>query len=158
MTAVPLKYGIPDVALARVGGGSVNPSDFAGHSLVVVFCPVDLAAEVHELQEFAQHACQLESYDAWLITIHRSDAAPAPGPGCPTASAIDPDDLAWAAFLDIVDSTTLNRDEGSTFLFGRGGSLHHVWPGSGHAARVVDELSPQMPDLTKSESQGPIAR
>lgn len=158
MTADPLNYGIPDVALARVGGGSVNPSYFVGHPLVVVFCPVDQAAEAHELREFAKRACQLVSYDAWLITIHRNGAAPAQEPGCPAASAIDPHDLAWAAFLDIADANTLKRDEGATFLFGRGGSLQHVWPGSGHAARVIDELSQQMPDLTKSESQGPIAR
>jgi peroxiredoxin len=31
-------YGIPDIELPLPKGGTVNPSDFAGHELVVLFC------------------------------------------------------------------------------------------------------------------------
>ena len=38
-------------------------------------------------------------------------------------------------------AVALRREEGATFLFGRGGALQRVWAGSGHAADVLDELA-----------------
>ena len=37
-------YGIPDIELTLPKGGTVNPTDFIGHELVVLFCPLDHGA------------------------------------------------------------------------------------------------------------------
>lgn len=140
MNGTHLKYGIPDIELPRLTGGSVNPACFAGHPLVVVFCPVDRTGEAEALQHHATYASDLASYDAWLITIHRNGDAPAPGRL--TASAGDPEDLAWTAFGELAGpAPQLCREEGATFLFGRGGSLERIWRGTGHAPEVLAELA-----------------
>ena len=50
MNEATLSFGIPDIDLPRHGGGTVNPGDFAGHPLIVVFCPTDPAAVARELR------------------------------------------------------------------------------------------------------------
>lgn len=148
MTGTRLNYGIPDIDLPRHGGGTVNPGHFAGHPLVVVFCPADPDAEANELRQSAERVCDFDAYEAWLITIGRQSSAAALETGCPTASAYDPENRAWTAFKEIAGSEAgeLDRDQGATFLFGRGGSLQRAWPGCGHAAEVLAELGQRIPD------------
>jgi len=148
MVGTRLNYGIPDIELPRHGGGTVNPGDFAGHPLVVVFCPADPAAEAKELRQCAERVCEYDSYEAWLITIGREGGAPPVKSAGPSASAHDPGDMAWAAFKEIAgrQGSRLDRAEGATFLFGRGGSLQRSWPGCGHGAEVLAELAQRIPE------------
>lgn len=148
MTGTRLNYGIPDIDLPRDGGGTVNPGNFAGHPLIVVFCPADRAAEARELRRCAERVCDFDAYGAWLITIGREGGAGPLDADCPSASAYDPGDRAWAAFKEVAGGGAggLRRDQGATFLFGRGGSLQRSWPGCGHAAEVLAELGQRIPD------------
>lgn len=148
MIGTRLNYGIPDIQLHRHGGGTVNPGDFAGHPLIVVFLPDDPAAEAQELRRCVARVCEFDDYGAWLITIGR-ERGPAPlATDCPSASAHDPGDRAWAAFKGVAgpEAGKLDRSEGATFLFGRGGSLQRAWPGCGHGADVLAELAQRIPD------------
>lgn len=138
---LPLKYGIPDIELPRAVGGTVNPSCFAGHALAVVFCPTDRAAEVRELDDYARHASQFTGYDAWVLTVGGAAANPSASEACPVAAASDPDGRAWDAFRAIAGPPfPLRREDGATFLFGRGGALQHVRTGPGHAADLRNQL------------------
>lgn len=138
---LPLKYGIPDIELPRAVGGTVNPSCFAGHALAVVFCPADRAAEVRELDDYARHASQFTGYDAWVLTVGGAAANLSASEACRVAAASDPDGRAWDAFRAMAGpAVPLKRDDGATFLFGRGGALQHVWTGPGHAADLRNQL------------------
>jgi hypothetical protein len=53
MTTTQLNYGIPDVELSWSCGGSVNPSCFAGHQLVVLFLPEAANEQTEELESYA---------------------------------------------------------------------------------------------------------
>ena len=148
MTGTRLNYGIPDIDLPRPGGGTVNPGNFAGHPLIVVFCPADPTAEAFQLQQCEKRVCDFDDYEAWLITIGREGGAATPKAGSTSASAYDPGDVAWAAFKQVAGArgSELNRTEGATFLFGRGGSLQRAWPGCGHEAEVLAELAERIPE------------
>ena len=124
-----LKYGIPDLELPRLSGGKVSPAAFAGHALVVLFCPRGRDAETAALDQYATAACELSGYDAWLLTVIEQDGVSSE-PKCPCAIIYDPEGAAWEAFTKITEpDTKLERDQGATFLFARGGSLHHAWAG-----------------------------
>jgi peroxiredoxin len=148
MTGTRLNYGIPDIDLPRLGGGTVNPGDFAGHPLIVIFCPADPSAEARELRQCAERVDDYDGYEAWLITIGREVGASTLESDHPIASAYDPGDMAWAAFKDIAgrEADEYDRAEGATFLFGRGGSLQRAWPGCGHGAEVLAELEQRVPE------------
>ena len=141
MMTADLTYGIPDVELQRSGGGTLNPGCFAGHALVVLFLPTDPAAETRELNAYGEKVCDLVANDAWLIAAHgvgeraRSDHEPK------ITVAHDIGGSAWTAFEILAPSKLkLDRSEGATFLFGRGGSLQRVWAGPDHAADVTREF------------------
>lgn len=138
MNGHPLRYGIPDLKLPLRSGGTLNPSDFAGHQLVVVFCPLDPARSASELKDYERHSKQFSDCDSWLVTIGESSDAACAELAC---AADDADGNAWTAFANLSESpTNLERQEGAAFIFGRGGALQRVLPGSGHAAHVVQEL------------------
>jgi hypothetical protein len=125
-----LKFGIPDLELPRLSGGKVSPAAFAGHALVVLFCPRGEAAEAEALDMYASTACELSAYDAWLLTIVDQDGISPSQQKCPYAIVYDPEGTAWEAFAKVAErDLNLNRDQGATFLFARGGSLHRTWPG-----------------------------
>jgi hypothetical protein len=135
-------YGIPDIELPLTKGGTVNPTDFAGHELVVLFCPLDRVAAEREMADYNRQADQLSYNDAWMIAVgdagkvepaSRMTLAREPGPG------------AWQAFGESLDPPRqLPRKEGAVFLFGRGGCLTRAWQGAGHAREVADELGRRM--------------
>lgn len=122
-------YGIPDIDLPLPGGGTVNPSDFAGHELVVLFCPTDRGAAVRELTDYQRNADKFSYDDAWMIAV---------GGGINVLPASrmtltgEPDRRAWDAFCETMDPPRrLPREEGAVFLFGRGGCLTRLagaWP------------------------------
>jgi peroxiredoxin len=141
MSARP-KHGIPDIELPAPKGGTVNPSDFAGHELVVLFCPLDRIAAARELADYARQADQLSYNDAWMIAVSE-DAKTLPASRMTLAA--DPDLGAWRAFGESLDPPhQLPREEGAVFLFGRGGCLTRAWQGPGHADDVVHELGERM--------------
>ena len=142
MTAVELRFGIPNVDLAKVGGGFVNPSDFAGHQLIVVFCPTDPSAAAQELSEYSACASELCANDAWIIGICDDEAASAIAARQSCFSvATDQQRAAWSAFQKLSKHRTRQeRDAGAAFLFSRGGSLQRAWAGGGHASEVMREL------------------
>ena len=52
MLAARLNFGIPNVDLPLGCGGTVNPSCFAGHQLVVLFLPADATKRVAEFESY----------------------------------------------------------------------------------------------------------
>jgi len=137
-----LNYGIPDIELPLPKGGTVNPSDFAGHELVVLFCPLDRDAAARELADYNRHADQLSYNDAWMIAVSDDTKTL---PASRMTLAAEPDLGAWKAFGDSLDPPEqLPREEGGVFLFGRGGCLTRAWQGPGHANAVVSELGKRM--------------
>ena len=137
-----LNYGIPNIELPLPKGGTVNPSDFAGHELVVLFCPLDRVAAARELADYNRHADQLSYNDAWMIAVCDDTKAL---PASRITLAAEPDLSAWKAFGESLDPPKqLPRGEGAVFLFGRGGCLTRAWQGPGHANDVVSELGKRM--------------
>ena len=137
MANTHLEYGIPDVQLTR-DGGTINPSDFAGHQLLIVFCPAEREAAARELADYGQFDDVLSAFDTWTITVSPHPSRAQTPPAC---LAADPDGSAWRAFQQLADpSLDLERSRGAAFLFGRGGCLQRVWAGAGHAADVVKEM------------------
>ena len=141
MSARP-KHGLPDIELPSPGGGTVNPTDFAGHELIVLFCPLDPGAAEREMADYGRRADQLSYNDAWMIAVGEDPKVP---PASRTTLASDADLGAWRAFGESLDPPRqLPREEGAVFLFGRGGCLTRAWQGAGHASEVEAELGKRM--------------
>lgn len=135
-------YGIPDIDLPSREGGMVNPADFVGHELVVLFCPLDEATAARELEDYNRFADQFSYNDAWMIAVGEGGNVQ---PASRMAFAGDPGPGAWQAFGETLDPPRqLSREEGAVFLFGRGGCLTRAWEGPGHAADVARELGKRM--------------
>lgn len=145
MTTAPLKFGIPDIGLTCGKGGTINPSTFAGHELVVVFCPTDSEQAAREIDAYRKHAADFVARDIWILTIgDQCEPTTRVQAGNPMLIA-DTDRHAWVAFRDLTHSPeTLDRADGATFLFTRGGGLHCYWHGSGHVHAVLEELRSPM--------------
>lgn len=136
-----LRFGIPDLELGCPDGRSVNPATFVGHQLIVLFLPVEEAAAVRELGDYASYAQEFADNDAWVLNIV-SEVRPslAVRGGC-HALVIDPRNEAWRAFERLVEHRPAPpRAGGAVFLFSRGGGLQRAWAGPGHAQDVVREL------------------
>jgi hypothetical protein len=138
MTKRPVRYGIPDLELPLTNGGTLNPGDFAGHELVVVFLPLDPVLSASEIEAYECHEAQFSECDAWLITVGDDTAAACEGKSC---MANDPDGDAWTAFAELPGSGGLNRADGAVFIFGRGGALQRVLAGPDHAPDVAKEIT-----------------
>ena len=138
MLANELNFGIPNVQLPWSCGGTVNPSCFVGHQLVVLFLPVDPRHVTAELDSYDARADEFGGSDAWFLAIGQSPADQAVKSRTKPI-AMDRDGAAWQAFNKLA-KRKLDRAEGAAFLFTRGGSLHRVWPGRGHAPEVFAEL------------------
>lgn len=149
MSPTRLRFGIPDIELLRTEGGKVNPGWFAGNALVVVFCPNASDAEASELSDYSKRSPDLNEFGAWLLTVSGSQSVPELKSQRPKAISYDPDGIAWTAFCDIAPpALKLDRKNGATFLFGRGGSLQQIWVGPGHAADVINELAQPCSETT----------
>jgi len=135
-------YGIPDIELASGQGGTVNPSNFAGHDLVMLFCPTDRQAAERELADYNALADALAYNDAYMIAICDREAGM---PASRISIAADPEQRAWGAFSGCVSRHERPRlGEGAVLLFGRGGCLRQIWEGVGHAKEVVQALGERM--------------
>lgn len=134
-------YGIPDIELAGQQGGTVNPSDFAGHDLIVLFCPLEPVAAADELATYNALADALAYNDAFMIALCCAEA------GSPASRILMSGDTerAWDAFAECLDGTErLRADQGCVLLFGRGGCLRQSWNGIGHAKDVIQALGERM--------------
>ena len=141
MTTIPLKFGIPDIDLPCGEGARINPSTFAGHDLVAVFCPVDPEEAARELDAYREQAGHFVARDAWILAFGDQCAPATPGEAGNPLLIADPDRQAWDAFQNVAHSPeSLDRGNGATFLFTRGGGLHCYWQGSGHVHDVLAEL------------------
>jgi hypothetical protein len=141
MAKIHLKYGIPDIELGCAAGTKINPSCFAGHELIALFCPLDAGAAAQEIEAYRRHSASFVERDAWLLTFadQCSDAS-VDGPAR-VLTIPDRDRHAWVAFRDLTGhSEEFDRSSGATFLFTRGGGLHRYWHGPGHVDEVLKEL------------------
>jgi len=139
MVASELRFGVPDVDLTWSCGGTVNPSCFVGHQLFVLFLPTDPEREAAELKSYDALADAFAGTDAWFLVIGPKKTFPMLHRSTPIA--FDPDGAAWSAFRKVAEGKlTSERKDGAAFLFTRGGALHRVWNGPGHAAELVEEL------------------
>src|SRR4029079_19223657 len=64
-----LRFGIPDIELSCDSGTKVNPASFAGHELIVLFCPTDAAEAGQEIAAYRKHCADFVARDAWLLTF-----------------------------------------------------------------------------------------
>lgn len=136
MDAAHTRYGIPDVELQKQGGGTVNPADFIGHEIVILFCSADREAAARDVADYALHRKDLCDSDAWIIGV--CDEVDPPCEHTSFTMARDRDRLAWHAFQDLLEPHRRTpREEGAVFLFDRGGGLRRSWAGSGHATDVA---------------------
>jgi peroxiredoxin len=139
--AAGLCYGIPDVVLERFGGGTINPSWFAGHELVVFFCPADPAAAAAEIASYAQRSEEFAKCGAWLIGVRSDEGCQDETVHDPITIALDHSGAGWAAFESLLDPAARTAEAaGGTFLFYRGGRLGRTWQGAGHAAEALEAL------------------
>lgn len=129
---------VPDVQLQRSGGGTVNPADFVGHELVVLFPPEEGRIAARELKDYGSRLAELDKIDAWLLAIcDESELQPTNG----LVIVHDVNGSAWQAMTECAGAQAiLSRDQGAAFVFGRGGSLQKAFAGPGHAAEVLEEL------------------
>lgn len=139
-----LCYGIPDINLPKVDGGEINPSAFAGHELVIFFCPSDGHAAAAEIEDYCSRARAFADGGAWLIGV-LSGKPPAEQCGSGESAHItlaqDKNGTAWAAFEDLLSAEKRSEEvHGGTFFFERGGCLANAWPGSGHAEDALKAL------------------
>jgi len=125
---VHTRYGIPDIELQRTDGGTVNPADFIGHEIVVLFCPADQQAAARDVADYALHRKDLCDSDTWIIGI--CDEVEPPCEQASFTMARDRDRLAWDAFQGLLEPRKRTpREEGAVFLFDRGGGLRRSWAG-----------------------------
>lgn len=135
-----LTYGVPDIQLPGPSG-QVNPSDFAGHDLIVLFCPADKDDAARELADYNGLTHQLAFNDAYMVAVCDKDAG-SPASRISTANTAS---RAWAAFSRCLSPHERSAPEdGAVFLFGRGGCLRKAWRGSGHAKEVIRSLGERM--------------
>lgn len=133
--------GIPDIQLTGQDGRMVNPSDFAGHDLVMLLCPADEKAAEQELASYNGLADALAYNDAYMIAVCGAQA----GPPASRITICADADRAWAAVEKCLDGKEqLSPDEGAVLLFGRGGCLRKAWRGAGHSREVADALGDRM--------------
>jgi peroxiredoxin len=144
MADAALCFGIPDIALPRVGGGEINPGAFVGHELIVFFCPADPAAAAEEVEAFRQRAEDFADGGAWVIGVLTDAIAEAHGTapaGPQVALARDPDGAGWASFQALLEPVERTAEvQGGTFFFARGGCLAGAWPGCGHAEDALNAV------------------
>jgi peroxiredoxin len=134
-------YGIPDIELAGQQGGTVNPSNFLGHDLILLFCPAEPLAAASELASFNSLADALAYNDAFMIAVCCAEA------GSPASRILISTDAERArdAFGKCLDGAKrLHTDQGGVLLFGRGGCLRQSWHGTGHAREVIQALGERM--------------
>jgi peroxiredoxin len=134
--------GLPDIRLVGRKGQEVNPRDFAGHELIVLFCPSDLEAAKRELAEYNSMADALAYNDAYMIALCDPNVG---SPASRVTMASDPSQIAWGAFNDsLPPAEQASWGTGAVFLIGRGGCLNQSWRGVGHAQKVREALSERM--------------
>ncbi len=138
MKSVELKFGLPDLELSCSADRKINPASFAGHDLIVLFSPID--ASDQEIAAYRHHCDEFVKRDAWLLAF--ADECDLHVSGQERVLTIaDPERRAWTAFRDLTShAEELDRGDGATFLFTRGGSLHRYWHGRGHVQDVLAEL------------------
>jgi peroxiredoxin len=137
----PRTLGLPDVELAGAQGATVNPSNFAGHDLIVLFCPANRQEAARELAEYNALADALAYNDAYMVAVCDPDA----GKAASRISIASDAEHAWDAFGKCLSKNQrASTSEGATFLFGRGGCLREVWQGVGHASEVMEALGERM--------------
>ena len=138
MLTSELNFGIPNIDLPWSCGGTVNPSSFAGHQLLVLFLPADERQQAAEFESYEKLGQELAGTDAWFLVIETEHGQGPQKRKIPIA--LDQDEKAWKAFKKVAKRIKLDRAEGAVFLFTRGGAFHRVWPGYGHSSEVLEEL------------------
>ena len=142
MDDVQLRFGIPDLELNCVRGGTINPAAFVGHELTVLFLPADETAAIRQLQDYRQHAHHFSDCDAWVLDIVQEQEPSAAILAASPALALDPEHIAWNAFERLLSAGVRHPWQmGGVYLFGRGGGLQRAWFGTSGADEVVRELN-----------------
>ena len=142
MATIDLKFGIPAIEISCSSGTKINPASFAGHELIVLFCPLDRDAACAEVSAYLAHSDEFVGRDAWLLTFAEECGDLSIDGGSRVLTLPDPKRHAWNAFRDLTRRPEeMDRESGATFLFTRGGNLHRYWHGAGHVDEVLAEVS-----------------
>ena len=134
MIVEELSRPVPDIEFSWTCGGTVNPRCFVGHQLLVLFLPERMEDAAAELAAYDALADEFAGFDAWFLVVGND-----PLPSRATPIALDQSGAGWTAFSELTGDP-LTRSDGATFLFTKGGALHCVWSGPGHAGDALAEL------------------
>jgi thioredoxin-dependent peroxiredoxin len=140
----------PDFRLARDGGGTISPGDFAGRKLVLFFYPkADTPGCTAESKAFSAFAAAFAQVDTAVVgvsadPVKKQDAFKAKHRlAVPLAS--DPDHAMIEAYGAWGKKSMYGRTyEGvirTTVLIGRDGTIARIWPKvsvGGHADEVLE--------------------
>lgn len=136
------EFGIPDVELSCGPGKTLNPTHFAGHPLVMLFCPAEQAAAERELAAYNGLSDALANTDSYLVAISGRGAVT---PASRVSIVQDPKQRAWNAIRQKLGGNDGRQlTEGAVILFGRGGCLNRAWTGAGHVGEVKQALGERM--------------
>jgi peroxiredoxin Q/BCP len=152
MMAIDEGAGIPDVDLARPGGGRVNLRDYAGKPFILYFYPKDdTAGCTREAQDFSGHYPEFQALGAEILGVSRDTPSKHQkfiakyDLTVPLAS--DDTEAAMAAFGVWVEKSLYGRKymgiDRSTFLFDARGTLVRAWRRvrvPGHVVEVLNAL------------------
>src|SRR5689334_13616199 len=116
MASPALRYGIPDIQLPRLGGGTINPSVLVGHELVLFFCPAEPEQATAEISAYVRRLPDFEAAGAWVMAILPGPASLETAPDL--AIGQDPEGAAWAAFESLLEPSERSAEvRGGAFLF-----------------------------------------
>lgn len=133
-------FGVPKASVVAVDGKVVDLSVFAGHPLILAFCPVGACGAAGLLHDLSNLADNIAANDAWVIGI-TDDPLPPGADDLRLLLARDPDARLYAILCDHLREPSGDLSHGAVFLFGRGGNLQRYWAGQPDAKEVVEELA-----------------
>lgn len=111
---------LPDLEVARIGGGTANLGAFCGQKLVLFFCA---STDSEEIAAFGGLVDAFGRAGAWVV-------------GLPPAERAAFDMLA-GCFPEMEEA---RPEEGATFVVDRDGVPRHCWWGPGHALEALDAV------------------
>jgi peroxiredoxin len=133
-------FGVPKASVVTVDGKVLDLSVFAGHPLILAFCPSGACGAAGLLYDFSNLADRIAANDAWAIGI-TDDPLPPGADDLHLLLARDPDARLYAMLCDHLREQGADLSQGAVFLFGRGGNLQRYWAGQPDAKEVVEQLA-----------------
>lgn len=115
----------------------LDPADFLGQKLVVIFCPSDRRAATAEVAAYQARAKAFQRAGAWLVAVSPPGAdSPVEGEGH-IALAADPNGSLFQVLAAGFPGKVGESTDAIAFLVDRDGIARHVWIGPDQADDVL---------------------